>query len=143
MVSISCVALLKLSLIHTSFGHYNTISLRANETDVSRLQYTLEDRETVFITDEWTEKAYRNKGFMRVLFGQLKKKNPRVRRIEGTLSMTNMEVFKYVDLEELTFERCREIVRSTPAFKLRARLGFTTIYKCDWNGQFVAFGSSK
>ncbi len=132
------------SIIEASFGHYSTFTIDQDGRNVARLHY-LVDHNSAFIADTFVEPEYRKRGYMTLLFSKLIEFHPQVKRIDGNLSLMNRDIM----IEQLGYNRlineayCKQLVRKTPAYKIRDRLGFSRIYKCIWHLAFIEFGSEK
>lgn len=66
----------------------------------------------------------RGQGYGSEAFSMFVKKNPKIKVIDGTLSMTNRGVVQDFLKQGMS---CEDSIRQSPAFKLRSKYGFTKI----------------
>ncbi len=64
------------------------------------------------------------KGLSEYMMAEILKRHPRLRELRSTLAMDNQSIAQKALSSGLS---CAEAIKSTPAYKMRARLGFTQI----------------
>jgi GNAT superfamily N-acetyltransferase len=105
-------------------GHHTSIAvIYESGSKLGSLEYHLE-RDVLKIDRMMTATNYQRIGIGATLFEAVIKMNPQIRQIQTELAEDNDRLFH----EALTQHRDTEAaIRKTPAYKIRARLGFTRI----------------
>jgi len=101
-----------------------------------------DDPKTIHVDYLMVWPKYRNKGINNEFFEAAVKAHPEVKFMEGEMAGTNFnefqKAFEQFSFIRNTFERCKTAIRSTPAYKARAKVGFINILKCEVNGEWVS-----
>ena len=100
------------------------------------------------VGDVEVDKKYKGRGVLYMLYKEAVDRNPNVIRMSSMLLFDNLKAFQKA-WDELDYiydknKRCAEAVKHTPAYKIRAKLGFLVVDECEYVGNIlVLFGSRK
>lgn len=106
-----------------SAGENHIIRLSDDLNEVGYLQY---ERKGTVIEIDFVESNAKSKGVATAAFDQMLKDNPKVTLIRSSLALDNKRIVKDAMANGLS---CIEAIKLSPAYKIRAKFGWTKIIK--------------
>lgn len=108
------------------------ISIHVAGERVATLVYRVMRDNSISIDTAETTSAFRGQGGFTRLFEEMLRREPQITEIESTLMKDNFKIAKENDPGPsiLEHERCVRMAMATPAYRTRARYGFTRITEC-------------
>jgi hypothetical protein len=130
---------------HKVEGTYKTfimasVSYKVENKVMGTLDYSWDTKNHILrVGNLSVEESIKNRGVSKALYERMVSTHPDAAAIESVLMWDNFEAAtEGKRFSEMTKEECMRRVVKTPAYKVRASLGFSTITSCTFSSVFQA-----